>query len=72
MPNDMEHSLSIYNWPVDELSFSEYINEKLCVSPPPFFFGPREIPSLPVNQVLMLQGTYGKPKLETISYSNHS
>lgn len=69
MPNDMEHGLSIHNWPVVELSFSEYINEKLFVSQ---CFGPKEVPSLPVNQVLRLQGTKGKPKLKAISYSNHS
>lgn len=28
----MVHGLSIYDWPVDELSFLEYINEKLLVS----------------------------------------
>lgn len=65
------HGLSIYDWPADELSFLEYINEKLLVSQ--FFFGPKEIPNLPDNdQALRLQDTYGKPKLETILYSNHS
>lgn len=66
----MKIGLSIYDWPVDELSFLEYINEKLLVSQ---FFSPKEIPNLPDNdQALRLQGTYGKPKLETILYSNHT
>lgn len=69
MPNGMECGLSIRNWPVDELCFSECVNEKLLVAQ---FFGPKKILSLPDDQALRLQGTYGKPKLATILCSNHS
>lgn len=69
MLNNVEQGLSIYDWPIDELGFSEYINETLFVSQ---FFVLKEIPGLPDNQVLRRQGTYGKPKLMAVLYSNHS
>lgn len=46
MPDSMDHGLSIYDWPVHELSFSEYVNEKLFVSQ---CFGPRETLGLPIR-----------------------
>lgn len=63
MPKGTGHGLNIYEWPVDELSCLEYINEKSFVSQ---FFGPKEILNLPDDEAMSLQAPYGKPKRAAI------